>query len=297
MELIKIISEQSSVDYSDWKSGEPIDFRTNPSKYDFKYIKVNNKPVKHYKLKSTSPSTSTVDLSDYVGKYKTNTTPSVSTEFFIDDDKLYFNYGLGRNEELTFTSSDEFTFKYGGQTNTVKFTKGSDNKVNGFDANIFGKTVKGTKEGSSNSGTSGSSGSSGTAGSSGSAGSAGSSGSSGTTTVVNKQYTKYDAITPDDRIKGFKWHDCENKDFPYEFGCKNKQIGQMNKCLFGTTLNGIFGDELWENMKDLAIDNDEKQITLTMYEKVMNNCKQQEESTQKKKIIKENTYKILNQIK
>ena len=71
----------------------------------------------------------------------------------------------------------------------------------------------------------------------------------------------------------------------------------MNKCLFGTTLNGIFGDELWENMKDLSIQNDEKQITQEMYDKVMTNCKQQEESTKRKKIIKENTYKILNQFK
>jgi uncharacterized protein (TIGR02145 family) len=101
------------------------------------------------------------------------------------------------------------------------------------------------------------------------------SGSGGKTTVVVKQYTKYDAITPADRMKGFRWHDCEKKDFPYDFGCKNSKIGQMNECLFGERLNDIFGSELWENMKDLAIDNEKKQITKEMYDKVMLNCKKQ----------------------
>lgn len=93
------------------------------------------------------------------------------------------------------------------------------------------------------------------------------------TTVV--QYTKYDAITPEDRIKGFQWHDCENKDFPYEFGCKNTKIGQMNECLFGSKLNGIFGSDLWEAMKDLSIDGNKKEITKDMYDKVISNCKRQ----------------------
>ena len=129
------------------------------------------------------------------------------------------------------------------------------------------------------------------------ASSSGTSGTSGTTTVVNKQYTKYNAITPEDRIKGFRWRDCQNKDFPYEYGCKNTKIGQMNECLLDSTLGDIFGNDLWEKMKDLAIDNEKKEITQEMYDKVMLSCKQQEESIEIKKIIKENTYKILNQIK
>ena len=88
-------------------------------------------------------------------------------------------------------------------------------------------------------------------------------------------YTKYDAITPEDRIEGFKWRDCENKDFPYEFGCKNTKIGQMNECLFGSKLNGIFGSDLWEAMKDLSIDGNKKEITKEMYDKVILNCKRQ----------------------
>ena len=121
---------------------------------------------------------------------------------------------------------------------------------------------------------------------------------SGTATVVNKQYTKYNAITPDDRIKGFRWKDCEKLDFPYEFGCKNTKIGQMNECLFDSTLNGIFGKDLWEKITDMALasSDDKKEITIKMYDAVMLDC-QKQESIKKKKIIKENTYKILNQIK
>jgi len=287
MELIKILLEQGT-DYSNWNTTKPSDF--SPSKYSVKQEIKDGKVVTSYKLKETSG----ISLTDYAGDYKTNTTPSVTVKFIVNGDKLFIDYGLGVEQELTPSSSDEFTFKYGGQTNTVKFTKGSDNKVNAFDANIFGKTLKGTKEGSSNSGTSGSSG---TAGSSGSAGSAGSSGSSGATTVVNKQYTKYDAITPEDRVKGFQWKDCENKDFPYEFGCKNTKIGEMNECLFDTKLSGIFYRDLLEKLKDMAFDMSKKEITKEMYDAVMLDCKGQQESTQKKKIIRENTYKILNQIK
>ena len=101
------------------------------------------------------------------------------------------------------------------------------------------------------------------------------SGSNGKTTVVVKQYTKYDAITPADRMKGFKWHDCETKDFPYEFGCKNSKIGQMNECLFDDRLNDIFGSGLWEKMKDMAFSGDKKQITKEMYDAVMLACKAQ----------------------
>jgi uncharacterized protein (TIGR02145 family) len=101
------------------------------------------------------------------------------------------------------------------------------------------------------------------------------SGASGKTTVVVKQYTKYDAITPADRMKGFKWHDCETKDFPYDFGCKNSKIGQMNECLFDDRLNDIFGSGLFENLKDMAFDMTKKQITKEMYDAVMLDCKKQ----------------------
>jgi hypothetical protein len=284
MELIKILLEQST-DYSNWNTTKPSDFST--TKYSVKTEVKDGKVVISYKLKETSGTS----LTDYVGKYKTDTTPSVTVEILIEDNKLFLDYSIIK-EELTPTSSDEFTFTYSNKTYTVKFTRGTDNKVNGFTGEIFGKTVKGTKEGTSNSGTSSSSGSSGTAGS------AGSSGSSGTTTVVNKQYTKYNAITPEDRIKGFRWKDCENKDFPYEYGCKHTKIGQMNECLFDSTLNGIFGKDLWEKITDMALasSDDKKEITLKMYDAVMLDC-QKQESIQKKKIIRENTYKILNQIK
>ncbi len=277
MELIKILLEQST-DYSNWNTTKPSDFST--TKYSVKTEVKDGKVVISYKLKETSG----ISLTDYAGDYKTNTTPSVTVKFIVNGDKLFIDYGLGVEQELTPSSSDEFTFKYGGQTNTVKFTKGSDNKVNAFDANIFGKTLKGTKEGS-------------TANSNTPSPTPTATTPATTTTVVNKQYTKYDAITPEDRIKGFQWKDCESQDFPYQFGCKNTKIGEMNECLFDTKLSGIFYRDLLEKLKDMAFDMSKKEITKEMYDAVMLDCKQQEESIQKKKIIKENTYKILNQIK
>ena len=71
----------------------------------------------------------------------------------------------------------------------------------------------------------------------------------------------------------------------------------MNECLFDTKLSGIFYRDLLEKLKDMAFDMSKKEITKEMYDAVMLDCKQQEESIQKKKIIRENTYKILNQIK
>ena len=49
----------------------------------------------------------------------------------------------------------------------------------------------------------------------------------------------------------------------------------MNECLFGSKLNGIFGSDLWEAMKDLSIDGNKKEITKEMYDKVILNCKRQ----------------------
>lgn len=289
MKMIEdIILEQGS-DYSNWNTTKPSDYST--SKYELKIENKNGVLIRSYKLKTASGTS----LSDYVGKFKTDTTPSVTVEISIEDGKLIFDYSVVKEELTPSNEEDTFTLTYLRKNYTIKFNRSSDNKVNGFSGEIFGKTVTATKEGTSNN--SSTSGTAGTSGSSGSAGTSGSAGSSGTTTVIKKEYTKYDPITPEDRIKGFKWHDCENKDFPYEFGCKNKNLGQMNMCLFGSDLNGIFGKDLWEKITDMAFSGDKKEITKEMYDAVMLDCKKQEESVEIKKIIKENTYKILKQLK
>lgn len=289
MELIKILFEQST-DYSNWNTTKPTDFST--SKYDVKSQVVNGRVVISYKLKDSGGTS----LSDYVGQYKVTTPAAVTVEIVNNGNKLTVKYGRVVEEEMTpSTNNDEFTFEFSGQ-HTITFKRDSNGKVNGFNGNVFSQNVVAEKVGSSSSaGTSGTAGSSGTTGSSGTAGSSGSAGSSGTPTVV--QYTKYDAITPEDRIKGFQWKDCESKDFPYEFGCKNTKIGEMNECLFDTKLSGIFYRDLLEKLKDMAFDMSKKEITEDMYKAVMLDCKQQEESIERKKIIKENTYKILNQFK
>ena len=279
MELIKILFEQST-DYSNWNTTKPTDFST--SKYDVKTQVVNGRVVISYKLKDSGGT----PLSDYVGKYKVTTPADVSVEIVNNGNKLIVKYGRVVEEEMTpSTNNDEFTFEFSGQ-HTITFKRDSNGKVNGFNGNVFSQNVVAEKVGSSSS--------------------TGTTtptptptstpiGATSTPTVV--QYTKYDAITPEDRIKGFQWKDCESKDFPYEFGCKNTKIGEMNECLFDTKLSGIFYRDLLEKLKDMAFDMSKKEITKDMYEAVMLDCKKQEESIERKKIIKENTYKILNQFK
>ena len=238
-----------------------------------------------------TPSPSTTNLSDYVGEYREKTTKAI-LKVIEDGGNLKLSYSVIK-DRLEPDSGDVFTLRYANNDFKITFNRDVNNKVNLLSATLLGKNIVAEKITSSNN--SSTSGNSGTSGSSGSAGSSGTSSSSGTPTVV--QYTKYNVVTPEERLEGFKWHDCENKDFPYEFGCKNTYIGQMNTCLFGKELNGIFGSELWENMKDLGFNEPKKEITKKMYDMVMLNCKKQEESIERKKIIKENTYKILKQLK
>ena len=282
MELIKILLEQSA-DYSNWNTTKPADFST--SKYDVKTQVVNGRVVISYKLKSSTGT----PLSDYIGQYKI-TSPAAATSITVEivnnGNKLTIKYGSLVEEELTPSSNtDEFTFEYSG-TNTITFKRDSNSKVNGFNATVFNQNVVGEKAGSSS-----------TVTPTATPSPTRTATPTPTPTPTVVQYTKYDAITPEDRIKDFRWHDCENKDFPYEFGCKNNKIGQMNQCLFGSELSDIFGNDLWEKMTDMAFSRDKKEITLDMYNEVMAACKQQEESTKRKKIIKENTYKILKQLK
>lgn len=288
MELIKILLEQST-DYSNWNTTKPADFST--SKYDVKTQVVNGRVVISYKLKSSTGT----PLSDYVGQYKI-TSPAAATsvrvEIINDGNKLSIKYGNLVDEELTpGTNNDEFTFEYSGR-NIITFKRDSNSKVNGFNATVFNQNVVGEKAGSSSSTVTPTPAPTGT-----------NTPTPTPTPAVNNQsptvvqYTKYDVVTPEERLEGFKWHDCENKDFPFEFGCKNTYIGQMNECIFGKELNGVFGSNLWESMKDLGFNEPKKEITKKMYDMVMLNCKKQEESIKRKKIIKENTYKILKQLK
>lgn len=284
MKVIQNIIVEQGGDYSNWNTTKPNDY--SPSKYEKKVENKNGTLISYYKLKISGG----VPLSDYIGQYKI-TSPaaatSITVEIVLNGNKLTVKYGRLVEEELTpGSNNDEFTFDYSGQQ-TITFKRDSSGKVNGFNGSVFSQNVVGEKAGSSSSSVTPTATPAPTR--------TATPTPTATPTVV--QYTKYDAITPEDRIKDFRWHDCENKDFPFEFGCKNNKIGQMNQCLFGSELNDIFGNDLWEKMKDMAFSNVKKEITSEMYNEVMTACKQQEESTKRKKIIKENTYKILKQLK
>jgi hypothetical protein len=247
-------------DYSDWNTTKPNDFSI--SKYDVKREVKNGLIIRFYKLLPARG----VSLSDYVGEYNVIKPLLTTAGVVLENNKLIFNYGSLVEAELTpSTENDKFTFDYLYSEHTVVFKRDSRSKVNGFAGVIFKKNVVGNKIGGTTTTTTQSKPSPAITPEI----------KSRTTPVIVKKYTKYDAITPEDRIKGFQWKDCENKDFPYEFGCKNTKIGQMNECLFGSTLNGIFSNDLLEKLKDMAFNMDKKQITKEMYDAVMLGCKQQ----------------------
>jgi len=247
-------------DYSDWNTTKPNDFSI--SKYDVKREVKNGLIIRFYKLLPARG----VSLSDYVGEYNVIKPLLTTAGVVLENNKLIFNYTSSVEAELTpSTENDKFTFDYLYSEHTVIFKRDSRSKVNGFAGVIFNKNVIGNKIGGTTTTTTQSKPSPALTPVI----------KNQTTPVIVKKYTKYDAITPEDRIKGFNWKDCENKDFPYQFGCKNIKIGQMNECLFGSTLKGIFSNDLLEKLKDMAFDMDKKQITKEMYDAVILDCKQQ----------------------
>ena len=85
MKFIEDIILEQSVDYTNWSTTKPSDFTT--SKYDVKVDIRGTTIIKYYKLKSTVTGTS---LSEYVGEFKTDTTPQLTVKTLIENDKLFF---------------------------------------------------------------------------------------------------------------------------------------------------------------------------------------------------------------
>ena len=111
MKFIEDIILEQGTDYTNWNTSKPIDYST--TKYDIKVEIKNGAVIRSYKLKSGSSGTL---LTDYVGNYKTDTTPSVTVKFLVNGDKLFIDYGLGVEQELTPSSSSD-EFKYSSASN------------------------------------------------------------------------------------------------------------------------------------------------------------------------------------
>lgn len=67
------------------------------------------------------------------------------------------------------------------------------------------------------------------------------------------------------------YHDCSNKDFPFEFGCINPKIGQLQKCLGVNPTKGYFGPKTRKALRDLQYDVS-KGITKEMFDSIINSC-------------------------
>lgn len=69
------------------------------------------------------------------------------------------------------------------------------------------------------------------------------------------------------------YHNCESKNFPFEFGCINSTyIGAIQRCLGVTPTKGYFGPKTMKSLKDNGFDMSGRKITKEIYDAVIENC-------------------------
>jgi hypothetical protein len=88
-------------------------------------------------------------------------------------------------------------------------------------------------------------------------------------------------------------------DFPFTIGCINPKIGQLNKIFVGDELSDIFDNHLYKVLlSDGYFDmpgEKRGEISQTLYNSAIKNSKEQNESINKKKVIKETVKKVLKE--
>jgi hypothetical protein len=67
-----------------------------------------------------------------------------------------------------------------------------------------------------------------------------------------------------------KFHDCENKDFPLEFGCKSTKIAEVQKCL-GVVDDGKLGPKTMKAIEDNKYDTS-RGLSKDVYDAIKSNC-------------------------
>jgi len=85
------------------------------------------------------------------------------------------------------------------------------------------------------------------------------------------------------------YHNCGKKDFPFEFGCINPKIGQLQQCLGVTPTKGYFGPKTLNALKNDGFDMSRRLITKDLFDAVIAKC----EPTITKSAVK-NTDNILS---
>ena len=66
------------------------------------------------------------------------------------------------------------------------------------------------------------------------------------------------------------YHDCTQKDFPFEFGCINPKIGELQQCMGVSPTKGYFGPKTQGALKSKGYD--PKTITQEIYDTIMSTC-------------------------
>ncbi len=85
------------------------------------------------------------------------------------------------------------------------------------------------------------------------------------------------ADTPPPAPRRSMYHDCSNKDFPYEFGCIAPKIAEIQVCLNVTPQRGYFGPKTLAALKEKGFMDSSNTITKEVYDKVAAICKKDSE--------------------
>ena len=105
--------------------------------------------------------------------------------------------------------------------------------------------------------------------------------------------TKYDPVT--NRHEALNTRDCSS--FPFTVGCINPKIGMLNDAIFGDPLSNTYGRNLYKALYSTGYfgmsGEKDGEISQTLYDRVMQNSRQQNESLDKKNIIKQTVKKVL----
>lgn len=97
----------------------------------------------------------------------------------------------------------------------------------------------------------------------------------------------------------FKSKPCDENTFPWTKGCMNNKIGQMNQVYFGDRYGNIYGDDLYYQLRSLgyfsAQGQKDGEITQYIYDGVMKDSLQENEISERKKVVKETVKKVLKE--
>jgi hypothetical protein len=107
--------------------------------------------------------------------------------------------------------------------------------------------------------------------------------------------TKYDPVT--NKHEGLTTKKCDN--FPFTIGCINPKIGMLNNIYFGDPMDNVYSKVLYNALYSDANfgmpGEKDGVISQTLYDRVIKNSQKQNESINKKSVIKQTVKKVLKE--